>query len=161
MHACKPKMFQMEQRNLNEKHLNLLFCDPRCLVLQAVQKSNGVCVHTKPTSNPCSSRSVWKPCSNCYGESDVFKQFRFGIVWTRRLIVTFLRLFLTTQVLCKRCLNLYAHTVFYMYYLQHERPCRIGYTRAEGESLFIRYNTDANCRSNFKNKRCLSRENQS
>jgi hypothetical protein len=34
-------------------------------------------------------------------------------------------------------------------------------TRAEGESLYIRYNTDANCRSNFKNKRCLSRENQS
>ena len=61
-------MFQTEQRNLNEKHLNLLFCDPRCLVLQAVQKSNGVCVHTKPTSNPCSSRSVWKPCSNCHDE---------------------------------------------------------------------------------------------
>jgi hypothetical protein len=61
-------MFQTEQRNLNEKHLNLLFCDPRCLVLQAIQKSNGVCVHTKPTSNPCSSRSVWKPCLNCYGE---------------------------------------------------------------------------------------------
>ena len=48
-------------------------------------------------------------------------------------------------------------------------------TRAEGESLYIRYNTDANVvnnlkndssyevhwRSNFKNKRCLSRENQS
>ena len=48
-------------------------------------------------------------------------------------------------------------------------------TRAEGESLYIRYNTDANVvnnlkndpsyefigGSNFKNKRCLSRENQS
>jgi hypothetical protein len=47
-------------------------------------------------------------------------------------------------------------------------------TRAEGESLYIRYNTDANVvndlkrlilwvhwRSNFKNKRYLSRENQS
>ena len=49
-------------------------------------------------------------------------------------------------------------------------------TRTEGESLYIRYNTAANVvnglkndssyefihwRSNFKNKRCLSRENQS
>jgi hypothetical protein len=65
-----------------------------------------------------------------------------------------------------------------MYYLQHERPCCIGdiQTRAEGESLYIRYNTDANVvndlkndssyefiqwRRNFKNKRCLSPENQS
>jgi hypothetical protein len=47
-------------------------------------------------------------------------------------------------------------------------------TRAEGESLYIRYNTDANVVNdlkndssyefigrNFKNKRCLSQENQS
>ena len=48
-------------------------------------------------------------------------------------------------------------------------------TRAEGESLYIRYNTAANVVNdlknnssyefigevNFKNKRCLSRENQS
>ena len=41
-------------------------------------------------------------------------------------------------------------------------------TRAEGESLYIRYRSDANdpsfevhWRSNFKNKHCLSRENQS
>jgi hypothetical protein len=47
-------------------------------------------------------------------------------------------------------------------------------TRAEGESLYIRYRSDANVlsylkndpsvwvhwRSNFKNKHCLSRENQ-
>jgi hypothetical protein len=50
------------------------------LGLQAVQKSNGVCVDTKPQSVPSSSRSVQKPCSNCYGKSDVFKQFRSGSV---------------------------------------------------------------------------------
>ena len=34
----------------------------------------------------------------------------------------------------------------FMYYLQHERPCCISeiQTRTEGESLYIRYNTDAN-----------------
>jgi hypothetical protein len=38
-----------------------------------------------------------------------------------------------------------------MYYLQHERPCCIGYTRAKGESLYIRYNTDANVVNGLKN----------
>jgi hypothetical protein len=33
-----------------------------------------------------------------------------------------------------------------MYYLQHERPCCI-----EGESLYIRYNTDANVVNDLKN----------
>ena len=49
------------------------------IVLRAGQKSNGVCVHTKPPSAPFSSRFVQMQCSNCYGKSDVFKQFRFGV----------------------------------------------------------------------------------
>ena len=39
------------------------------------------------------------------------------------------------------------HSLFIvMYYLQYERPCCIGYTNsgAEGESLYVRYNMDAN-----------------
>ena len=36
----------------------------------------------------------------------------------------------------------------YKYYLQHERPCCIGYTN---ESLYIRYNTDANVVNGLKN----------
>ena len=47
--------------------------------LQAVQKSNGVCAHTKPPSAPFSSRSIQKLCSNSYGKSDVFKRFRSGV----------------------------------------------------------------------------------
>ena len=40
-----------------------------------------------------------------------------------------------------------------MYYLQHERPCSVSdiQTRAEGESLYIRYNTDANVVNGLKN----------
>jgi hypothetical protein len=33
------------------------------------------------------------PWSNCYGKSDVFKQFRSGVAWTRLLIATFPRRF--------------------------------------------------------------------
>ena len=40
---------------------------------------------------------------------------------------------------------------FSKYYSQHERPCCIGYTRAEGESLYIRYNTDSNVVNDLKN----------
>ena len=40
-----------------------------------------------------------------------------------------------------------------MYYLQHERPCCIGRYKFEpkGESLYVRYNTDANVVNGLKN----------
>ena len=37
-----------------------------------------------------------------------------------------------------------------MYNLQHEQPCCIG-TRAERESLYVQYNTDANVLNGLKN----------
>jgi hypothetical protein len=63
-----------------------------------------------------------------------------------------------------------------MYYLQHERPCCIGYTNSSRRREFVypiqhgreccrwlkkRLILWVHWRSNFKNKRCLSRENQS
>ena len=62
-----------------------------------------------------------------------------------------------------------------MYYLQHERPCCIGYTNSRRRREFVypiqhgrecckwlkkRLILGVHWRSNFKNKRCLSRENQ-
>ena len=63
-----------------------------------------------------------------------------------------------------------------MYYLQHERPCCIGYTNSSRRREFVyliqhgrecckwlkkRLILWVHWRSNFKNKRCQSRENQS
>jgi hypothetical protein len=50
LHSCKPKIFQIKQRNLNEKQFEFTVLKSEMLGLQAVQKSNGVCVHTKPPS---------------------------------------------------------------------------------------------------------------
>jgi hypothetical protein len=52
-----PEYFKYGKK-LNGKHSNLLFMGLEMLGLQAVQKSNGVCVHAKPPSAPFSSHAL-------------------------------------------------------------------------------------------------------
>jgi hypothetical protein len=91
----------------------------------------------------------------------------------QRRRTSFQTIFSTTQLRqCKRVVCL-----IYTYCLQHERPCCIGYTNSSRRREFVypilqhgrecckwlkkRLILWVHWRSNFKNKRCLSRENQS
>jgi hypothetical protein len=74
------------------------------------------------------------------------------------------------------CISILKIAAVYMYYLQHGRPCCIGYTNSSRRREFVypiqhgrecckwlkkRLILWVHWRSDFKNKRCLSREKQS